>query len=332
MNDLDLGRLFRALVFAADKHQTQRRKNAAASPYINHPIAVASVLATEVAVVDEVTILAAVLHDTIEDTETTPEELGRLFGADVLAVVAEVTDDKTFPKEVRKQLQIAHAAGASPKAKLLKIADKICNVRDVTSDPPADWSTERRREYLDWSERVVAGCRGVDATLDAVFDAALAAGRLKVGADEAPEDTARDAHPDARWAVVYTDTFDRDAEPRVEVEGEGVVAGLKELWARHLFESVSASGVGGFSRFHLEWPGRGIMISGDSEGARRLREWMFGTKRTRHKGYAAEADVELLDRVAAVHAERLEQPSPAEHILATARDSTDRAEFIARLG
>ncbi|PYO73782.1 MAG: phosphohydrolase, partial [Gemmatimonadetes bacterium] len=141
----------RALGFAAEKHRNQRRKDADASPYINHPIAVASILAIEAAVTDEVTLLAALLHDTVEDTETNLQELEQLFGAEVAALVGEMSDDKSLPKEMRKQLQVEHAPGASPKAKRLKIADKICNIRDVAENPPARWSLDRRRGYLDWA-------------------------------------------------------------------------------------------------------------------------------------------------------------------------------------
>jgi len=166
-----------ALRFAADKHRDQRRKDVGASPYINHPIEVASVLAATGGVSDAVTLAAAILHDTIEDTRTTAEELADRFGREVAALVQELTDDKRLPKEERKRLQIEHAAAASHRAKLIKLADKICNVRDVTHQPPAGWSDARRREYLDWTEQVVAGCRGASATLENLYDRALAEGR-----------------------------------------------------------------------------------------------------------------------------------------------------------
>ncbi len=169
--------LLRALAFAADKHRNQRRKDADASPYINHPIAVASVLAIDGQVTDEVVLLAALLHDTVEDTETTIEELEEEFGEAIARLVDELTDDKSLPKQVRKQLQIEHVAKASHEAKLLKLADKICNVRDVTVTPPENWSLERRRDYLDWAEQVVAGCRGTHPTLEDMFDSALRKGR-----------------------------------------------------------------------------------------------------------------------------------------------------------
>ncbi len=127
----DLALLFRALAFAAHKHRDQRRKDAEASPYINHPIALAEVLAGEGGIADVEVLAAALLHDTIEDTDTRFEELEREFGARIAGMVAEVTDDKNLEKSERKRLQVEHAAGISPGAKLVKLADKICNLRDV---------------------------------------------------------------------------------------------------------------------------------------------------------------------------------------------------------
>ncbi len=173
--------LLDALRFAADKHRFQRRKDPEASPYINHPIAAADLLARVGGVTDNVTLLAAVLHDTVEDTETTPAELEAQFGTEVRAVVEEVTDDKTLPKEERKRLQIEHASHLSERAKLVKMADKICNVLDVTHNPPAQWSLQRRREYLDWSAHVITGCRGVNPALERYLDKVLEEGRALLG-------------------------------------------------------------------------------------------------------------------------------------------------------
>jgi guanosine-3',5'-bis(diphosphate) 3'-pyrophosphohydrolase len=166
-------RLLMALAFAAEKHRHQRRKDAAASPYINHPIAVANTLAVEGRVTDEAILLAACLHDTVEDTQTTFEEIEETFGTEVSNLVRSVTDDKSLEKAERKQLQIEHAAKSSDKAKQIKIADKICNVRDITNCPPQDWSLKRRTEYLDWSQSVVSGCRGVNLSLEQAFDNAI---------------------------------------------------------------------------------------------------------------------------------------------------------------
>jgi GTP diphosphokinase / guanosine-3',5'-bis(diphosphate) 3'-diphosphatase len=166
----NVGLLLRAIAFAADKHRMQRRKDIEASPYINHPIALADVLANEANVVDVNVLAAAILHDTVEDTETTLEELAACFGAKIAGIVAEVTDDKRLPKAERKRLQVEHAHAASPEAQLVKLADKICNLRDVEARPPANWSLERKREYFDWGKAVVDGMRTRHAGLSALFD------------------------------------------------------------------------------------------------------------------------------------------------------------------
>lgn len=177
-------RLLSALQFSASKHRDQRRKDREASPYINHPIEVAHVLASVGGVTDVTVLVAAVLHDTIEDTRTTTEELEQRFGAEVRALVLELTDDKRLSKAERKRLQIERAPHKSEGARLIKLGDKICNVRDVTHSPPADWSPERRREYLDWTEQVVAGCRGVNQALESCFDEALRDGRALIMSSE----------------------------------------------------------------------------------------------------------------------------------------------------
>lgn len=172
MTDNSLGLLLKATQFAADKHKNQRRKDAEASPYINHPIALANVLANEGGVTDPVVLCSALLHDTIEDTNTTAEELRAMFGETITGVVLEVTDDKNLDKAVRKQLQIEHARHASPQAKLVKLADKICNLRDIAATPPADWTQARKAEYFDWAKSVIDGVRGTHPALEALFDEA----------------------------------------------------------------------------------------------------------------------------------------------------------------
>ena len=123
-------------------------------------------------VTDVEVLCAALLHDTVEDTATTHEELAEAFGARIARIVAEVTDDKLLPKAERKRLQVEHAATLSPEAKLVKLADKTCNLRDVAVRPPAHWDLARRREYFDWAKRVVDGVRGAHPRLEAAFDAA----------------------------------------------------------------------------------------------------------------------------------------------------------------
>jgi guanosine-3',5'-bis(diphosphate) 3'-pyrophosphohydrolase len=170
----ELGLILRALAFAAHKHRDQRRKDAGASPYINHPIALADILCNEGGIDDPGVLCAALLHDTVEDTATTAGELGALFGAQVRTLVMEVTDDKSLPKADRKRLQIEHARALSDGAKLIKLADKVANLRDVADCPPAGWTLERRQEYFDWAKAVVDGLRGVHPELETVFDAAYA--------------------------------------------------------------------------------------------------------------------------------------------------------------
>ena len=173
--------LLRALVFAADRHRDQRRKDGHGSPYINHLISVADLLANTGGVTDPIVLAAGVLHDTVEDVGVTLDELEAGFGAEVRGIVAEVTDDKTLPKAVRKQCQVEHAPSLSARAKLVKLADKIANVRDVIDRPPVLWPRERREEYLVWSAAVVAGRRGTNATLEKLFEDEVTRGRVQFG-------------------------------------------------------------------------------------------------------------------------------------------------------
>jgi guanosine-3',5'-bis(diphosphate) 3'-pyrophosphohydrolase len=177
----DIALLLTAVRFAAHKHRYQRRKDEDASPYINHPIEVAEIMARVGDVSDLPALLAAVLHDTVEDTGTTFSELEQVFGRDVRILVEEVTDDKSLPKEERKRLQIEHAPNLSLRAKQIKIADKVCNVHDVTHTPPPKWSLERRQEYLQWAAKVVEGCRGSNANLEHLFDEKLQEAWSKLG-------------------------------------------------------------------------------------------------------------------------------------------------------
>jgi len=181
MMDDSTGIILKAFRFAAEKHNDQRRKDAKASPYINHLIGVAETLWTVGDVRDLDLLVAAILHDTIEDTNTAPDEIKTQFGDEVLSLVLEVTDDKSLPKQTRKQLQVEHAPHKSEKAKLLKIADKINNIRDIIKSSPESWSMERRQEYLLWSEKVVAGLRGVSPKLEGQYDDLLMEGKRSLG-------------------------------------------------------------------------------------------------------------------------------------------------------
>jgi len=175
MNEHPLLALARAYHFAAARHVNQRRKGEAAEPYMNHLTEVAELVAEATRGSDPEVIIAAVLHDTVEDTETTLEDVRAAFGERVAGLVAEVTDDKSLPKQTRKELQIEHAAHASRGAQIIKLADKTSNLRALASSPPKGWSDERIAEYVDWAGRVVDGCRGADKGLAAAFDEAVGA-------------------------------------------------------------------------------------------------------------------------------------------------------------
>ena len=172
-NEAELKLLIKALTFAASKHRNQRRKNVDASPYINHPISLVNILCNEAHLTDINLICSALLHDTVEDTETTAEELELEFGPVISSTVMEVTDDKTIPtRQKRKQLQVEHASHISDHAKLLKLADKISNLRDLSIDPPATWSLQRQRDYFDWAKQVIDQLRGTHSGLEELFDQA----------------------------------------------------------------------------------------------------------------------------------------------------------------
>ncbi len=166
MNNSESLQLLKALSFAADKHRFQRRKDSTETPYINHPIRVALTLAETGGETNLELLIAAVLHDTIEDTETTPAELEEQFGKTVLDLVLEVTDDKNLTKEERKNRQVQHAPHKSLFAKKLKLADKICNVHDILHHPPGNWSVERKLNYLTWSENVMLGLKDANPLLE----------------------------------------------------------------------------------------------------------------------------------------------------------------------
>ena len=157
---------------AARWHVHQRRKGEAGEPYINHLLEVALLVAQATQGQDFNLVIAALLHDVIEDCEIPASAIAAEFGADVAGLVQEVTDDKSLPKTERKRLQIDHAAHASNRAKILKLADKISNLRAMEASPPKGWSVERKLDYVHWARRVVAGVRGADAGLEAEFDAA----------------------------------------------------------------------------------------------------------------------------------------------------------------
>jgi len=173
----DLVLVSRAADFAARCHAGQRRKGAAKEPYVNHLAEVAELLAVATDGSDAALVAAGWLHDTIEDTSATREELVDQFSEDVAALVIACTDDKTLPKAERKRLQIEHAPHLTGRARMVKIADKISNLRSLIYSPPDDWECERLIDYLDWSDSVVAGCRGVSGYLERIYDETASSGR-----------------------------------------------------------------------------------------------------------------------------------------------------------
>jgi guanosine-3',5'-bis(diphosphate) 3'-pyrophosphohydrolase len=186
----DTGLILKALEYASHRHRSQRRKGRGEIPFINHPIQVASLLANVGGETDPILLAAAILHDVIEDTVNSVEErttlmseISVIFGEEILSLTLEVTDDKTLEKKVRKQLQIEHAIHKSVRAKKLKIADKITNLRDIIISPPDWWTHYRIVEYLEWSEQVVNGLKGVNPALEDLFDKTLAEARSKYVTD-----------------------------------------------------------------------------------------------------------------------------------------------------
>ncbi len=166
-NNMDL--VFTALRFAAEKHHNQKRKDTRQTPYINHPIEVVETLWRVGRVRDPMTLAGAILHDTVEDTPTSFEEIREVFGEEMESLVRELTDDKTLPKLERKRLQIEKAPYASLRAKQIKLADKICNFADLIQRPPVDWELERVQQYFEWGNRVVEGLRGCNFELEQFY-------------------------------------------------------------------------------------------------------------------------------------------------------------------
>ncbi len=163
-------RILAAARFAAEKHVQQKRKGRNQEPYINHLIEVAELIAAGSNVLDTELIMAGFLHDTVEDTGVTLQELEQHFGRDVAGLVAEVTDDKSLPKETRKHLQVQNASKKSERAQTLKLADKISNLRSILASPPIGWGLERQRQYFEWAKEVVSGLTAPNPVLKQEFD------------------------------------------------------------------------------------------------------------------------------------------------------------------
>ncbi len=176
-----INKLVEAASFAAQRHTGHHRKGDAKEPYINHPLEVANLLANVGGVDDIDVLIAAILHDTVEDVGVKKEEIVERFGERVAGFVMEVTDDKSLPKDERKRLQVEHAPHLSPEAKLVKLGDKISNITDVTNNPPAGWDIQRREEYIEWGEAVVMGLRGSNEELERRFDELVRTAKESLG-------------------------------------------------------------------------------------------------------------------------------------------------------
>jgi (p)ppGpp synthase/HD superfamily hydrolase len=163
--------VLKAAEAASNWHSGQKRKGEAGEPYINHLIEVARLVAEATNGQDPHLVAAAFLHDAVEDQDVTLSQVASMFGDDVAALVGEVTDDRSLPKAERKRLQVEHAPHMSARAKILKLADKISNVRTVGVNPPSDWPLERRREYVGWARLVVAGLGEASPRLQELFEA-----------------------------------------------------------------------------------------------------------------------------------------------------------------
>ncbi len=184
-----LDSIFNAVIFAAQKHHGFIRKDGQNTPYIIHPLTVAHLIVNIGQVIEPSILIAAILHDTLEDTATQPTEIVELFGEEVLHLVLEVTDDKSLPKNRRKQLQIIHAANLSHPARIIKIADKLANCRDVLSSPPKGWSLKRCQDYIQWAADVVFQFQETNLPLETAFNQLLVEAETKLAFNLEPLST-----------------------------------------------------------------------------------------------------------------------------------------------
>ena len=171
----ELVSVLRAADAAARWHVHQRRKGSAQEPYINHLLEVASLVTQATGGTDPDAVIAALLHDAIEDQGVPAETIAGEFGERVADLVMEVTDDKKLPTAERKRLQVENAPKKSRQAKLIKLADKTSNLRALVSSPAPDWSVRRKIEYIEWARRVVRGLGPANAVLEKQFDEAARA-------------------------------------------------------------------------------------------------------------------------------------------------------------
>ncbi|MBI3509186.1 MAG: bifunctional (p)ppGpp synthetase/guanosine-3',5'-bis(diphosphate) 3'-pyrophosphohydrolase [Bacteroidetes bacterium] len=160
--------LIDAILFASECHSGQVRKDGH-TPYINHPLEVMHLLISEGGIDDHEILIAAVLHDVVEDTQVTGQDIREKFGKRVEKIVLELTDDKSLSKDERKKAQLDSAASLSREARFIRLSDKICNVYDILYAPPGNWGMDRRRDYLFWAEAVIEKIKGINEPLEKKF-------------------------------------------------------------------------------------------------------------------------------------------------------------------
>ena len=165
----DLTLVLKAAFFSGEKHKKQRRRDADETPYINHPLEVAYILLEEGGITDAPTLAAALLHDTLEDTDTTREELAMIFGHEISNLVVELTDLDSVLPDQKKQRELERAYNLSDKAKRVKIADKTANIRDLATMPPKNWDIKRQIEYFNFAKKIAEATASASPELEKVF-------------------------------------------------------------------------------------------------------------------------------------------------------------------
>ncbi len=185
----DLTKIFKACIFAANKHKDHIRKDEQGSPYVTHPLQVAQVIWQIGGITNTNILVAAILHDTIEDTKTRDAEIIESFGNTVLEIVREVSDDKSLEKSERKRLQVLHAPDKTYPARIIKWGDKLVNCCDILNSPPKDWTLERRRNYIQWAADVLFIIRGTNPALEAAFDKMLTEAEIQLDYSIQPFET-----------------------------------------------------------------------------------------------------------------------------------------------
>ncbi|MFZ9848658.1 MAG: HD domain-containing protein [Flavobacteriales bacterium] len=172
--------LFKALNYSAEQHKAQRRKGMESVPYINHPIKVTNIITQFIPDASDDLICAAILHDVVEDTDATIDDIKNKFGDAIASIVQEVTDDKSISKAESRRKQIENAPKLSYNAKIIRVCDKISNVRDICGENIPDWDYKTKIEYLNWAEQVVYALDKFHEELQFAFKDEVRWGRLKI--------------------------------------------------------------------------------------------------------------------------------------------------------